>query len=149
MAGIQIEPSPNKLVLKPAEDRDELIPSVQAAGLAIVKLLPHTPLQGVGCNYYFRLAEGEDLAAKLNMDLESLKKSYADAGLPELKSAEIKQRFEYQNGWIDVTPRSEGDFVLNFHQTVKNADQAIQAISKFAELRQQAEGLARQLVAKM
>lgn len=145
---VQVEPSDDRIVLKPVGMEEDRLDFVAKLATAICSTLNHTPILAVGHNVHFQLEEGECFAFDQFADGDAVTRFYGELGLGNMRS-NYTHLFSLEDHRLQITYNEGSDpheLAFNFHYETRLREKIESAITAFKDNVQHARELADRLV---
>lgn len=127
---IILTPKLDRLIVGIEKEEDEILQNAENIMKHTLTLLNHTPVVGLGINFYFIEAEPD----KYLLDLFDLKDKYYIAKQEKnLLKSRIFRSLDYEPWVLNLTIEFDGNAItttINFHSDVNNASEAADKLNK-------------------
>jgi hypothetical protein len=134
--GIQINPSPNRLILSPKKPDKEHYLLTSTIAVGVIDKLPHTPVFAVGFNMSY-LLENQGIKVYNDSDLKKQKDFYKDTlKLGDLGICQMKHSLAFENYMLNITysqSTNKKTIDFNYHYPIKNKGRIKDFLSEFPD----------------
>lgn len=129
--GVSVSPSTSRLVVGVEDTKGATLRRAEQAACRALELLEHTPIQGMGINFGFRVDQPPASLTHLFRKLSD-EESFTESGKPVLRT-EIHHAIRWEPSILNIRLVQDSDekleIHLNFHHDVDSADSARSALN--------------------
>ena len=110
---VLISPNNDKLIFIPKEVNEKHLDFISKISFSIFEKLPHTPVFAAGCNFVYKLDDGEAFFISELEPQENALEIYDGMDLKELTSKQIRHGFSFSDHNLNISYNVAGD-----HKTI-------------------------------